>query len=91
MKKSYTGHTKKMGLASYKLICLQIKALPGVESTPLPVVVYWKCEDKVTDYRLDYRFNHNAMATGTTLKNISATVIVDGGVSNMQSLPEGHW
>ncbi|XP_052774928.1 F-BAR domain only protein 2-like isoform X2 [Mya arenaria] len=69
----------------------QIKVQPGVESTPLPVCVYWKCDEKVTDYRLDYRFNAPALTSGATLKNISVTVIVDGGVSSMQSLPEGVW
>lgn len=68
-----------------------MKSSPGVESTPLPVVVYWKCEENCTDYRLDYRFNPAAMTSGATLKNIVATVIVDGGVTNMQSLPEGSW
>ncbi|XP_052274271.1 F-BAR domain only protein 2-like isoform X3 [Dreissena polymorpha] len=86
------GETNKS--ASYfniDILKYQIKTQPGVESTPLPVVVYWKCEEKVTDYRLDYRFNAPAMTSGATLKNISATVIVDGGVSSMQSLPEGVW
>ena len=68
-----------------------MKANAGVESTPLPVVVYWKCEEKYTDYRLDYRFNQVAMTQGATLKGITATVIVDGGVTHMQSLPEGNW
>lgn len=72
-------------------LLFQIRALPGVESTPLPVVVYWKCEEACTDYRLDYRFNPSAMTSGATLKSISATVIVDGGVTSMQSLPEGTW
>lgn len=31
------------------------------------------------------------MTSGATLKNISATVIVDGGVTSMQSIPEGIW
>ncbi|XP_060596041.1 F-BAR domain only protein 2-like [Ruditapes philippinarum] len=48
-------------------------------------------EDTCTNYRLDYRFNPSAMTSGATLKNISATVIVDGGVTNMQSIPEGNW
>ena len=62
-----------------------------MESTPLPVVVYWKCEEKYTDYRLDYRFNSAAMTQAATLKNITVTAAVDGGVTNMQSLPEGLW
>ncbi|XP_053394008.1 F-BAR domain only protein 2-like isoform X3 [Mercenaria mercenaria] len=86
------GETNKS--ASYfniDILKYQMKALPGVESTPLPVVVYWKCEESCTDYRLDYRFNPGAMTSGATLKNISATVIVDGGVTSMQSIPEGNW
>ncbi|KAJ8305285.1 LOW QUALITY PROTEIN: hypothetical protein KUTeg_015830, partial [Tegillarca granosa] len=68
-----------------------VSTLPGVESTPLPVVVYWKCEEKYTDYRLDYKFNPNSLSSTATLKNIAATVSISGGVSNMQSLPNGNW
>ncbi|KAL4236259.1 hypothetical protein ACF0H5_004646 [Mactra antiquata] len=86
------GETNKS--ASYfniDILKYQVKSSPGVESTPLPVVVYWKCEETCTEYRLDYRFNPAAMTSGATLKNIVATVIVDGGVTNMQSIPEGNW
>ncbi|XP_056018722.1 F-BAR domain only protein 2-like isoform X6 [Ostrea edulis] len=69
----------------------QVLTQPGVESTPLPVVAYWKCEDDTTDYRLDYKYNPTSMSSRSTLKNVMVTVGVSGGVSNMQSLPSGEW
>uniref|UniRef100_A0A2C9JSW5 MHD domain-containing protein n=1 Tax=Biomphalaria glabrata TaxID=6526 RepID=A0A2C9JSW5_BIOGL len=69
----------------------QVKSLPGVESTPLPLVVYWKCEDNVTDYRLDYRYNPKAMSSPVTLKNVVVAVPLDAEVTKMQSLPNGAW
>ncbi|XP_055885204.1 F-BAR domain only protein 2-like isoform X4 [Biomphalaria glabrata] len=69
----------------------QVKSLPGVESTPLPLVVYWKCEDNVTDYRLDYRYNPKAMSSPVTLKNVVVAVPLDAEVTKMQSLPNGVW
>ncbi|CAL1539939.1 unnamed protein product [Lymnaea stagnalis] len=69
----------------------QVKALPGVESTPLPLVVYWKCDDASTDFRLDYRYNPSAMSSAVTLKNVNVAVPVDGDVLKMQSIPTGNW
>ncbi|KAH9515277.1 F-BAR domain only protein 2, partial [Bulinus truncatus] len=69
----------------------QVKSSPGVESTPLPLVVYWKCDDTATDFRLDYRYNPKAMSSPVTLKNVTVAVPVDGDVNKMQSLPNGIW
>ena len=69
----------------------QAKALPGVESCPLPLVVYWKCEQTHTDVRLDYKFNPTAMSGSSTLKNISLIIPVSGDVASMKSTPEGVW
>ncbi|BFZ16635.1 hypothetical protein BsWGS_19674 [Bradybaena similaris] len=69
----------------------QVKSLPGVDMTPLPLVAYWKCEENFTDYRLDYRYNPSAMSSAVTLKNVTAVVQVDGDVSKMQSIPNGNW
>ncbi|KAL3869316.1 hypothetical protein ACJMK2_042010 [Sinanodonta woodiana] len=91
-------HLRQQGeqnkLASYfniDILKYQIKAAPGVESTPLPLVVYWKCEEKSTDYRLDYKLNSMAMSSASVLKNIAVSVVVDGGVVCMKSIPEGVW
>lgn len=92
------GHLKTQGeenkTASYfniDILKYQAKALPGVESCPLPLVVYWKCEQTHTDVRLDYKFNPTCMSSTSTLKNISLMVPVNGGVSSMKSTPEGVW
>ncbi|CAG5131803.1 unnamed protein product, partial [Candidula unifasciata] len=69
----------------------QVKSLPGVDMTPLPLVTYWKCDENITDYRLDYRYNPSAMSSAVTLKNVTAVVQVDGDVSKMQSIPSGNW
>ncbi|XP_012945405.1 F-BAR domain only protein 2 [Aplysia californica] len=91
-------HLKQQGdqnkAASYfniDILKYQVKSQPGVESTPLPLVVYWKCEDNATDFRLDYRYNPSAMSAPVTLKNVNVAVPVDGGVTKMQSLPNGQW
>ncbi|XP_041360186.1 F-BAR domain only protein 2-like isoform X2 [Gigantopelta aegis] len=69
----------------------QVKTYPGVESTPLPLVVYWKCDETNTDYRLDYRYNSSSMSTLSTLKNVTVAVNITGGVTKMQSIPSGQW
>ncbi|XP_069127305.1 F-BAR domain only protein 2-like isoform X4 [Argopecten irradians] len=93
-----TDHLRSQGeenkSASYfniDILKYQGKPQPGVESCPLPLVVYWKCEDKHTDYRLDYKYNPKSMSTPCALKNITATVLVNGGVESMQSIPNGNW
>lgn len=73
------------------LAVMQVKALPGAQSTPLSLVSYFKCEDQTTNYRLDYKYNPAAMAGPVTLKQVSIGVTVDGGVTNMQSIPVGQW
>ncbi|KAL5016578.1 hypothetical protein ScPMuIL_006167 [Solemya velum] len=74
-----------------KILKYQIKSLPGVESTPLPIVVYWKCDPAHTDFRLDYKYNPTAVSTNATLKNVVVAVNVGGSVSSMQSIPSGIW
>lgn len=63
----------------------------GIQSTPLNLAVYWKCAAATTDLRLDYRYNPEAMAPPTVLANVQVLVPVDGGVTNMQSLPAAIW
>ncbi|GFS13529.1 FCH domain only protein 2 [Elysia marginata] len=91
-------HLKQQGeqnkAASYfniDILKYQVKSLPGVDSTPLPLVVYWKCDDSATDFRLDYRYNSSSMTPPITLKNVNVAVSVDGDVAKMQSIPSGNW
>lgn len=72
------------------LFNFQVKPKPGVESTPLPLVVYWKTDNNMTDYRLDYRYNPSAMSTPVTIKNVNVAVPVEGELVKMQSIPNGH-
>ncbi len=70
----------------------QIKSKPGAGSCPLQMVAYWKCADGHTDLRLDYKYNSHAMASPSLpLLNLSIAVPVDGGVTKMQSKPDGQW
>ncbi|KAL0965225.1 hypothetical protein UPYG_G00278430 [Umbra pygmaea] len=63
----------------------------GIQSTPLNLAVYWKCTPSTTDLRLDYRYNPDSMLCPGPLSNVQILVPVDGGVTNMQSLPTAVW
>uniref|UniRef100_A0A8C7TKV8 F-BAR domain only protein 2 n=1 Tax=Oncorhynchus mykiss TaxID=8022 RepID=A0A8C7TKV8_ONCMY len=63
----------------------------GIASTPLNLAVYWKCDPATTDLRLDYHYNPESMLCPGTLSNVQVLVHVDGGVTNMQSLPNAIW
>ncbi|XP_062410449.1 F-BAR domain only protein 2 isoform X3 [Sardina pilchardus] len=63
----------------------------GIQSTPLNLAVYWKCAETTTDLRVDFRYNPEAMGHPGTLANVQVLVPVDGGVTNMQSLPAAIW
>ncbi|XP_054908327.1 F-BAR domain only protein 2 isoform X3 [Poeciliopsis prolifica] len=63
----------------------------GIHSTPLNLAVYWKCTPSTTDLRLDYRYNPESMDSPGPLTNVQVLVPVDGGVTNMQSLPNSIW
>ncbi|XP_056314052.1 F-BAR domain only protein 2 isoform X8 [Danio aesculapii] len=63
----------------------------GIQSTPLNLVVYWKCSRSTTDLRVDYRYNPEAMQPPAPLTNVQVLVPVNGGVMNMQSLPSAIW
>ncbi|XP_036888346.1 F-BAR domain only protein 2 isoform X2 [Sturnira hondurensis] len=63
----------------------------GIQSTPLNLATYWKCSASTTDLRVDYKYNPEAMAAPSVLSNIQVVVPVDGGVTNMQSLPPAIW
>ncbi|XP_030642750.1 F-BAR domain only protein 2 [Chanos chanos] len=63
----------------------------GIQSTPLNLAVYWKCSPTTTDLRVDYRYNPEAMHQPGPLSNVQVLVPVNGGVTNMQSLPNAIW
>uniref|UniRef100_A0A4X2LTS0 F-BAR domain only protein 2 n=2 Tax=Vombatus ursinus TaxID=29139 RepID=A0A4X2LTS0_VOMUR len=63
----------------------------GIQSTPLNLATYWKCNASTTDVRVDYKYNPEAMIAPSVLSNIQVVVPVDGGVTNMQSLPPAIW
>ncbi|XP_061589811.1 F-BAR domain only protein 2 isoform X2 [Cololabis saira] len=63
----------------------------GIHSTPLNLAVYWKCTAATTDLRVDYRYNPESMDCPGPLSNVQILVPVDGGVTNMQSLPDSVW
>ncbi|XP_033978706.1 LOW QUALITY PROTEIN: F-BAR domain only protein 2 [Trematomus bernacchii] len=63
----------------------------GIHSTPLNLAVYWKCTPSTSDLRVDYRYNPESMAHPGPLSNVQILVPVDGGVTNMHSLPNSIW
>ncbi|NXL98517.1 FCHO2 protein, partial [Tyrannus savana] len=63
----------------------------GIQSTPLNLVTYWKCNASTTDVRVDYKYNPESMNVPSMLSNVQVVVPVDGGVTNMQSLPPAKW
>ncbi|GAB1599763.1 F-BAR domain only protein 2 isoform X6 [Argonauta hians] len=93
-----TEHLRAQGemnkSASYfnvDILKYQVKPMPGVDNTPLPLVVYWKCTPLVTNFRLDYKYNPCSMSKPVALKNIQVSVPINGDVTNMQSIPSGTW
>ncbi|XP_053909683.1 F-BAR domain only protein 2 isoform X7 [Cuculus canorus] len=63
----------------------------GIQSTPLNLATYWKCNTSTTDVRVDYKYNPESMNVPSVLSNVQVVVPVDGGVTNMQSLPPAKW
>ncbi|NXD80995.1 FCHO2 protein, partial [Halcyon senegalensis] len=63
----------------------------GIQSTPLNLATYWKCNASTTDVRVDYKYNPESMNVPSMLSNVQVAVPVDGGVTNMQSLPPAKW
>ena len=71
----------------------QLRTLPGAKNAPLQLVSYWKCEEKVTNLKIDFKYNPSAFMNGTVypLRNVQFTANVDGNVQSMASQPEGKW
>ena len=58
---------------------------------PLQLAAYWKCEKNETDFKLDYKYNGNAVPNRNALSNVTILVPMDGEVQNMEARPEGKW
>ncbi|XP_041101741.1 F-BAR domain only protein 2-like isoform X2 [Polyodon spathula] len=92
-----TAYLKKMSeqnpsASYYNVDILKYQVMSnGIQSTPLNLATYWKCSPITTDVRVDYRYNPESMLTPSILANVQVLVPVDGGVTNMQSLPTAVW
>ncbi|TRY54601.1 hypothetical protein DNTS_001595, partial [Danionella cerebrum] len=77
----------------YNVDMLKYQVLPkGLQSTPLNLVVSWRCEPTSTDLRIDYKYNGGAMSNPVALNNVQFLIPVDGGVSKLQAvLPPASW
>ncbi|CAI4223166.1 unnamed protein product [Auanema sp. JU1783] len=61
---------------------------PEGNDPPLFLTAYWKCEDKHTDLRIDYRLNEDSI---NTLLNVSFKTKINAKVSNLNSDPTASW
>ncbi len=75
-------------LTTYLFIARQVKQNICLQTIPLHLVCYWKCEPAQTDFRLDFRYNR---AQRAPLGNVHVLVPVDGEVTHMQSKPTATW
>ncbi|KAI8509371.1 FCH domain only [Branchiostoma belcheri] len=69
----------------------QMKTPAGIQNTPLTLIAYWKCEPQSTEIRIDYAYNEPAFPLATALTNVTVHLPVDGGVTNVQSIPNATW
>lgn len=90
LKKQYE-QTPTASYFNIDILKYHIKSLPGAKSTPLHLVAYWKCESRITDLRIDYKFNPSALAITVPINNLNIIVPVNGGVSDVQSKPKVLW
>lgn len=63
----------------------------SITCLPLNLKAYWKCELEQTDFRLDYEYVGSALSKPLPLTQMKFLVPVNGGVDNLQSMPEGIW
>ncbi|XP_065562103.1 F-BAR domain only protein 2-like isoform X5 [Artemia franciscana] len=69
----------------------QVQTKSGAQSCPLHFVSFWKCEEANTGLLIKYKYNAHACKSPSPLTNVNLSAVVDGGVKNMQSVPEGQW
>ncbi|XP_068856623.1 F-BAR domain only protein 2-like [Aphelocoma coerulescens] len=88
--KKLSEHNPSASYYNVNVLKYQV-ASNGIQSTPLNLATYWKCNASTTDVRVDYKYNPESMNVPSTLSNVQVVVPVDGGVTNMQSLPPAKW
>lgn len=90
--KRQTDQHKVASYFNIDILKYQIKtSAVAMESVPLQLESYWKCEPRHTDFHLNYKFNGTAMMPHATLSKVTVTVPVDGNVTNVQSKPNASW
>ncbi|PAV85090.1 hypothetical protein WR25_04510 [Diploscapter pachys] len=62
----------------------------GLSEPPLLFTSYWKCEDKTTDVRIDYKLNP-ASNLNSALLNIVFSTKIDSSIDRVVSEPEAQW
>ncbi|CAB3996521.1 Hypothetical predicted protein, partial [Paramuricea clavata] len=75
----------------YNIDILKYQVQHDVLLLPLAVSCYWKCDEKMTDVRLDYQYSPSCLSVASPLNNVSVIVPVNGGVEIMQSKPMAKW
>ena len=76
----------------------QVKAM-GIDSMPVKLVCFWKCEPQTTNFRMDYTYNPSAFPAAQKapppppppLSNFTVSVPVSGSVTNSLARPSGTW
>ncbi|KAL3309611.1 F-BAR domain only protein 2 [Cichlidogyrus casuarinus] len=60
---------------------------------PISLCTFWRCQEQLTEFHLSYAVHWPATcpATPNSTEVLQVTLIVDGGVSKMQSKPIGTW
>ncbi|VDL90540.1 unnamed protein product [Schistocephalus solidus] len=78
----------RLGLLNYSV---DLKGL----RPPITMCTFWRCEPASTDFRLDYciqwpRDHSNVDPLGARCQDLRVTLLVDGGVTHMESHPAGN-
>ncbi|VDN18344.1 unnamed protein product, partial [Dibothriocephalus latus] len=78
----------RLGLLNYSV---DLKGL----RPPITMCTFWRCEPASTDFRLDYciqwpRDHSNVDYLGARCQDLRVTLLVDGGVTHMESHPAGN-
>ncbi|XP_065069526.1 F-BAR domain only protein 2-like [Rhopilema esculentum] len=63
----------------------------GMKTVPLQLRSYWRCDEKMTDLKIDYEYNSLCMKPPSSLSSVSVIAPVDGGVEIMHSKPSASW
>ena len=77
----------------YKCVChAQVNITDG-SLLPVRLAAYWKCTEKVTNFRFDYTYIGANLPSSSRppLTQMSVCVPVNGGVRNTLSRPSGNW